>query len=152
MIQGKWLKGRDDLEQAFKIRLKVFVEEQNVPEEIEIDEIDPIADHALVYDGDKPAATGRVYQEQGIYMVGRIAVLKEYRGKGLGDLVTRMLLCRAFDMGAQEVHIHAQLQALKFYEKLNFKAYGEIYDEAGIEHTSMVIHRDDAVWYNDPCS
>ena len=138
MIITKWLLPGDDLKDAYVIRTEVFVKEQNVPMEIEMDELDKTAQHVVVYNGTKPIATGRLVIKEEGYLLGRIAVLKEQRGLHLGDLVVRMLVRKAFDMGAQEVHLHAQTKVQKFYEKLGFLAYGDIYDEAGIEHINMV--------------
>lgn len=147
MIQAVWLKGSDDLRQAIDIRMQVFVNEQGVPEELEVDEIDAVAEHVLVYDGDIPVATGRLFLENDRYMLGRVAVLKEFRGQGIGDLVMRMLLLRAFDLGAEEVYIHAQTQALNFYKKLGFSVYGEPFEEAGIPHVYMMVRKEDVLWY-----
>ncbi len=140
-MQIKWLKGTDDLTDAYKIRFKVFVEEQNVPVDLEVDDIDSIAHHIVVYQDGIPVGTGRVFEQDGRYYLGRIAVLKEYRKQHIGSLIVNLLLQKAFELGAREVHIHAQTSALEFYKKLGFIPYGEPYDEAGIEHVSMVVYK-----------
>lgn len=137
----KWLKGTDDLTDAFIVRFNVFVDEQQVPAEIEIDDIDKIAEHIVVYVNNVPVGTGRVFSLNGQYMLGRIAVLKEYRKQHIGSLIVKALLNKAWEMGADEVHIHAQVSALKFYYSLGFIPYGEHFDEAGIEHVSMVAYK-----------
>jgi len=71
-------------------------------------------------------------------LIGRIAVLKEYRGKQLGKLVVEKLLERAAELQAKEVHVHAQTYAAGFYEKLGFVAYGETFMESAIEHIGMM--------------
>ncbi|MBZ4646053.1 MAG: family acetyltransferase YjcF [Clostridia bacterium] len=142
MITTKWLTKGEDLSHAYKIREEVFIKEQNVPEELEKDELDKTAHHVVVYENNIPVATGRLVVTGGQYLLGRIAVLSEYRGKHLGDLVVRMLVRKAFDLGAQEVHLHAQTKVQKFYEKLGFVPYGETYMEAGIEHINMVKRED----------
>ena len=142
MIKTKWLIPGHSLEDAYRIRTEVFVKEQNVPVDLEMDALDASAQHLVVYDHDSAVATGRLVITNGQYLLGRIAVLKEHRGKHLGDLVVRMLVRRAFEMGAQEVHLHAQTWVQKFYEKLGFTTYGEIYDEAGIDHINMVKKED----------
>jgi len=142
LIQGKYLCYSDDLSEAFEIRRKVFIEEQGVLVEEEFDEYDDIAIHALVYDNKgnhKPVATGRVYQDGKDYRIGRIAVLKEERGKYFGDFVVRLLANKAFSAGAEEVIINAQVTAVPFYEKIGFVSYGEIFDEAGIDHIAMKV-------------
>lgn len=143
-MQVKWLIGNDDLSDAYEVRFKVFVEEQKVPADIEIDDIDAVALHLVVYDNGIPVGTGRVFEQNGCYYLGRIAVLKEYRKRHIGSLIVKQLLRKAFELGADEVHIHAQISALEFYKKLGFVPYGQPYDEAGIEHISMVAHRKDS--------
>lgn len=140
-MQIKWLKGTDDLTDAYRIRFKVFVEEQNVPADLEVDDIDGIAHHVVVYQDGIPVGTGRVFEQDGRYYLGRIAVLKEYRKQHIGSLIVKLLLEKAFECGAEEVHIHAQIAVLDFYKKLGFIPYGEPYDEAGIEHISMVVYK-----------
>ncbi|WHH61082.1 GNAT family N-acetyltransferase [Petroclostridium sp. X23] len=142
MITTKWLTGEQDLSHPYYIRTEVFIKEQHVPQNIEIDQLDKTAHHVVVYEKNTPVATGRLVIANQQYLLGRIAVLKEHRGKKLGDLVVRMLIRKAFDLGAQEVHIHAQTQAQAFYEKLGFIPYGKIYTEAGIAHINMVKKED----------
>lgn len=143
MITTKWIVNGQDLSDPYYIREKVFIEEQNVPEFIEKDDLDKTAHHVVVYNNDKPVATGRlIITKKQQYILGRIAVLKEHRGQHFGDLVVRMLVRRAFDMGAKEIHIHAQTKVQRFYEKLGFTPYGQIYQEAGIDHINMVRTED----------
>ncbi|MGE4283246.1 MAG: GNAT family N-acetyltransferase [Clostridia bacterium] len=142
MIKTKWSKGIQDFYDAYGIRKKVFIEEQNIPEAIEKDELDSIAYHVVIYENNIPIATGRLVIQNTEYLLGRIAVLKERRGEHFGDLVVRMLVRKAFDFGAQEVHLHSQLQAQKFYEKLGFIPYGKVYQEAGIDHIHMIKKED----------
>jgi predicted GNAT family N-acyltransferase len=140
LIKTKWVaKDDEDFTYVRNIRNEVFIKEQNVPKELEWDEFDSIAFHILVFENDIPVATGRLIYDQEKYIPGRIAVLKEHRGKGLGTLVVDMLLQKAFELGAKKVYIHAQIQAKAFYEKIGFIAYGDIFDEAGIPHVSMFI-------------
>jgi predicted GNAT family N-acyltransferase len=134
----EWIKGTEGLENGYYIRRKVFIEEQDVPEELEVDEFDRIAEHVVVYIEEKTVATGRLVNIEGEDLLGRIAVLKELRGKGLGKVVVENLIKRAGEKGLEEIHLHAQLTAQKFYEKLGFHAYGEIFDDAGIDHISML--------------
>lgn len=142
MIKGVYLNGEEDLTDAFSIRRKVFIEEQKVPEEIEMDELDAYAIHAVAYDGDKAVATGRIIYDGDTYKIGRIAVLKEERGKQYGDFIVRMLVDKAFLHGAKEVLLGAQLPAVGFYEKIGFKPCGEEFEEAGIPHIPMKLQHD----------
>ncbi|MFU0827719.1 MAG: N-acetyltransferase domain-containing protein [Lachnoclostridium sp.] len=145
MVQGKYLHYGDDLSEVMNIRRKVFVEEQGISEEEEFDEYDDQAIHALVYDVNnekRPVATGRVYYDGNHYRIGKIAVLKEERGKYYGDFVVRLLINKAFLSGAEEVVVSAQKKVVPFYEKIGFKTYGESYEEAGTEHILMKVKLD----------
>jgi predicted GNAT family N-acyltransferase len=131
-------KSSQDLEDAFHVRRAVFIKEQNVPEEEEFDRADLRSHHGVVYANARSVATGRLFNDGKIWLIGRISVLKEYRGKQFGKLVVEKLLEKAAEVGAGEVHIHAQTHAVSFYEKFGFVAYGETFLETNIEHISMV--------------
>lgn len=137
MITYKMLKGTDNLTDAFAIRRKVFIEEQGVPEDIELDSLDQTSGHIVIYDDKRPIGTGRLLEEDGLVLIGRVAVLKEYRSQKIGSIVVNQLRAKAFKDGATEVHLHAQKAVQGFYEKLGFVAYGEEFEEAGIRHISM---------------
>ena len=124
-------------EKALKaIRTKVFVEEQGVPVELEWDGLDEHAYHvmALAADG-TPIGTGRLLQDAHI---GRLAVVKEWRGQGVGGALLDILLVIANKMGYEEVRLHAQTRVLEFYLKRGFEPQGEEFMEAGIPHLLMV--------------
>lgn len=145
MITGKFLTAADpETQKCFAVRQKVFVEEQNCPPEEEFDAVDQYAMFAAVYDeAGNVVGTGRIYiDEAGNYHAGRIAVLREARGRSYGEFIMRMLCDRAFSNGAKEVHIGAQVQAIGFYEKIGFRVCGEGYDEVAIPHKPMVLRRD----------
>ena len=118
------------------IRTRVFVEEQGVPVELEWDGLDEHAYHvmALAADG-TPIGTGRLLQDAHI---GRLAVLKDWRGKGVGGALLDILLVIANKMGYDEVRLHAQTRVLEFYQRRGFEAQGEEFMEAGIPHVLMV--------------
>lgn len=141
MFYTEW-KYYPNLQDCYKIRTKVFIEEQMVSREEEPDEYDAVADHVVVYEQKQPIAAGRLVIKEEGFMLGRIAVLPEHRGLGYGDLVVRLLVRRAFDLGAKEVYLHAQTHAVAFYEKLGFKTVGEKFIEAGIEHIEMRCNSD----------
>jgi len=127
-------------ERAWSIRKKVFIDEQNVPESIELDAFDEHSWHLLLIDEDIPIATGRlVINDDGNYLIGRVAVLKAYRGQGVGKKIMENLLRKAWSESAQSVEIHAQTHALTFYENLGFKVVGAEYMEAGMPHVTMCI-------------
>ena len=144
MLEFVIKKGNEDLTDSKEIRRKVFVEEQKVPEELEYDEYDNLATHLIAYDGEKAVATARLAFVGGHHKIGRVAVLKEERGKRYGDFVVRQMLKNAFDEGIESVYVGAQIQARGFYETIGFKAINEeIYDEAGIPHVMMRIVEED---------
>ena len=117
-----------------KIRREVFIEEQAVPESEEWDGEDPVSVHALATLNREPVGTGRLNPGG---KIGRIAVTAGLRGRGIGTLVLRTLLHEAYHRGIREPYLHAQLQAVPFYEKLGFRVEGEVFDEAGIPHLRM---------------
>lgn len=149
MIYADIVQGKDGLDKQYAIRKKVFIEEQGVDESIERDDYDLMCAHVIVYEDKKPVGTGRIIHKEGKALIGRIAVLKEYRGKKYGDLIVRKLVDYGFRNGEETIEVHAQLQVLNFYEGIGFIAYGEEYYESSILHRSMVITKD--AFYR-PCS
>ena len=138
MIQGKFIPGIGDTSEVFAIRREVFVAEQGFAAETEFDEIDRSALHVLVTDGGQPAATARLYQKDGLWHIGRVAVRKAHRGRGVGAVAMRLLMQKANALGASEVHVGAQVQALGFYRSMGFTACGPEYDDEGVPHVPMV--------------
>jgi predicted GNAT family N-acyltransferase len=119
---------------ASPIRFSVFVEEQGVPREIELDEHDPACVHAVVFEEGKAVATGRLLPDGHI---GRMAVLKAWRGRGIGAAMLNELMKAASKRGHREVALSAQVYALPFYRAHGFVPVGEEYLEAGIPHQAM---------------
>ena len=124
--------------EAYKIRFVVFVEEQKVPAELERDEYEDKCHHALILIGETPAACCRILPlGDDEWKLQRMAVLTEFRSKGLGKALAKEALEKIRRLGGKKVKIHAQKYALNFYEKLGFKQYGEDFEEAGITHVEM---------------
>jgi predicted GNAT family N-acyltransferase len=119
------------------IRYQVFVVEQNVPEDLEWDEYDQDAFHAVAKSQDQVIGTGRLILNQTIAKIGRMAVDKESRGKGIGIDILRALINKGKEKGAQEFILHAQVHAIAFYAKADFEPHGPIFDEADIPHVEM---------------
>ncbi len=122
-----------------KIRHEVFVVEQSVPAEEELDAFDAVSLHILVHikHGNNtlcPVATGRLLPDGHI---GRVAVLKPYRRMGIGGLVMTELEKQAGIQGLETIELDAQLQAIPFYERLGYCAFGNIFTDAGILHRKM---------------
>jgi len=126
-----WKKARAH---AAPIRFTVFVEEQGVPLGIELDAHDLLSVHAIVFDEEKPVATGRLLPDG---QIGRMAVLKDWRGRGIGALMLQSLMERAKERGYAEVALSAQVQAVPFYHAHGFVVEGDEYLEAGIKHLVM---------------
>jgi predicted GNAT family N-acyltransferase len=139
MITNKWIENGGDYSDALDIRKTVFVDEQHCPIDIERDQYDKTAIHVVLYEGNKAVGCGRIIVMKDYFKLGRIAVLKEERGKHYGDMIVRLLLFKSFNMGAPEVRLGSQLQATGFYEKFGFESYGENYLEGGIAHQSMRV-------------
>jgi predicted GNAT family N-acyltransferase len=125
---------------ALPLRVSVFVQEQGVPIELEQDELDEFATHAVVTDSTAQAlATGRlVLTEPGSAKIGRLAVAKSHRGQGLGKVVLEALIAHGQGLGVKHLKLHAQRDAERFYLAFGFEAQGEPFMEAGIEHILMV--------------
>ena len=128
---------------AYSIRRRVFVEEQGVPEEMELDEFDLNALHALAYADSECIGTARLVTLSGsignIGRIGRMAVLPKYRGQGIGRQLLEALLKASQSQNIKQVELHAQVSVIPFYEQFRFIAQGDIYDEAGIAHRDMIL-------------
>jgi len=128
-----------ELEQAFNIRWRVFVSEQGVPADIELDRDDRRALHFLAYFGDRPVGTARLVVRRGRAKVGRMAVLKTYRGRGIGSKLLQRALSAAKRRRIKSIYLHAQLTAIGFYEPFGFRCTGRDFDEGGIPHRKMIL-------------
>lgn len=115
-------------EEAKKIRMSVFIEEQKFA--TEFDDIDGYAKHLVVFDGTTPIATCRFYCEDTKYIIGRIAVVKEYRGKNIGSLLLQTAEKEIVKSGGDRILLHSQYRAKEFYEKNGYAQCSELdYDE-----------------------
>lgn len=119
---------------AYFVRMKVFVLERDIAIQDEFDSEDhDEAVYVVLYDNDKPVATGRFIQmDEGTVRPGRIAVLNDYRGKGLGERVVKELEAYARTRGCKTSEIHGEMSAAPFYEKLGYTREGETYLEDGV--------------------
>jgi len=124
---------------AFKIRTNVFIGEQQVPVHEEIDEYDGYVPIFVAYENDKATGTARVImKENQIAKIGRVAVVKEARKKGIGkQLMLEAIKYISNKTDAQEIRLDAQLTAVEFYKSLGFISHGEIFKDAGIDHIAM---------------
>ena len=125
---------------AFSVRQAVFIQEQRVPAELELDKFDHLATHALAYQSTQCIATGRLVElGNSEAQIGRMAVLAQYRNQGVGKKILETLVGLAISQGVKTIILHSQLTAIPFYEKLGFQAQGHTYDEAGIPHRNMML-------------
>ena len=119
---------------AEPIRTVVFVGEQGVPAELEMDQHDAACVHAVAFLDGKPVGTGRLLPDAHI---GRMAVLKAFRGKGFGGAILKKLMEKARQRGDRQIVLSAQVHAAPFYREHGFEEVGGVYEEAGIPHQDM---------------
>jgi predicted GNAT family N-acyltransferase len=127
-------KERDD---AFRVRIEVFVVEQQIPRSEELDALDATAAHAVGYVDGAPVAAGRLVLDEGYAKIGRMAVLREHRGHGYGAAILSALEREAARGGRTLCKLSAQLHARGFYERSGYTAHGDVYDDVGIPHIDM---------------
>ena len=137
-----------DRDAAYAVRYDVFVTEQQVPAELELDELDDAADHFVAYDDDEAVGAGRLVVESPgfegadpslgpVAHLGRLAVRPTTRGSGLGVALVRAVEDRASQRGLRVMALSAQTHALAFYERLGYVAHGPQFDDAGLPHRWM---------------
>ena len=133
-MQIKITKGLND--DAKKIRQIVFEDEQNFLEEF--DDMEDVSYHSVIYVDNKAIATSRVFEkENGVFKLGRFAVLKEYRGNGYGKILVQEAEKLAMSLKAKSFELSAQVVAQKFYEKLGYIKTDSYYFEEHVEHVKM---------------
>ncbi len=141
MIEVIKINSPEDLSRSHDIRFEVFVNEQKVPSEEELDEFEDVCLHYLALVDGQPAGTARWrFTEKGIKLE-RFAVYSRYRRKGVGSALMRKVLDEIKnhpDSGSQEIYLHSQLTAMPLYSKFGFEKTGNIFEEAGIKHYKMV--------------
>lgn len=135
MVRIELMSWEEARAQASPIRFTVFCEEQGVPREIELDEHDSQSIHVVAYDGSHAVGTARLLPDGHI---GRMAVLKEWRNRGLGGLMLQRLIEKAKVRGDKRIVLSAQVHAVPFYRAHGFVPQGSEYMEAGIRHQEMV--------------
>ena len=141
------LSGKDDLTLVRKLREDVFLKEQQAETSMKEDVLDLDSIHLLLMDENHPAATGRLYERDSFFKIGRIAVAKEFRGRGLGEQIVRALLEIAFtERNSECVLVSAQIHAVKFYERFGFAVCGNEMLEEGVRSVDMKLDR--LTWLN----
>jgi predicted GNAT family N-acyltransferase len=133
---AKWI---DDHTQLKNIREKVFIQEQKVTPELEWDGMDENAMHFLVFKDEEAIGCARAVVIKNYMQLGRMAVLKEYRGQGIGSALLEKAIVTAKLNQISSIHISAQFYAIDFYLKFGFKVMSDIYLDAEIPHRDMTL-------------
>ena len=129
----------DDLPACWALRRTVFIEEQAVPEDLEVDGLDPEALHLLASFDGRPVGTARMLLKGDTGKIGRVCVLPELRGQGIGQALIRAAVEELRARGLGRAKLGSQVHAIPFYEALGFVAEGPVFDDAGIPHRDMVL-------------
>ncbi len=129
---------KNDKEAVFALRFEVFVDEQNVPREIELDCEDADAVHIIAEKNGIAVGCARVILSDAEAHIGRLAVKKAYRSSGIGSKICKFIINSCNEQGIRDIWLNSQLRAVSFYKKLGFVPHGDIFVEAGIEHVKMI--------------
>ncbi|MFC2069753.1 GNAT family N-acetyltransferase [Chloroflexota bacterium] len=137
-LNYKLISSDDELEKALDVRRQVFIKEQGIPEEIELDECDKGALHIVVKDGDSVIATARAsFPTDGLAKIERMAVLRDFRRRGIGERIVSFLSEEFRKRKVKQIVLHAQYAVVDFYRSCGFEETGEPFLEAGIKHIKM---------------
>jgi predicted GNAT family N-acyltransferase len=119
------------------LRHEVFVVEQGVPVELEMDELDRLATHLVAIEAGRVVGTLRILDDGGVAKIGRVAVRAALRRTGIGSRLMRRATESISSKGFSEIVLHAQVSVQPFYQRLGYVAEGDLFDEAGISHIAM---------------
>ena len=137
VIAAHW---QDDKDMLGDVRRRVFIEEQGVPEDLEWDEFDQDSYHVLALDENhSPVGCGRLKKDG---QIGRMAVDKVYRNRGIGTAILENILQHAKATGISRIYLHAQCSAIPFYENNGFEVCSDEFLDAGIPHRTMQLQKD----------
>ena len=136
-IRIKLVRNKEDLDNVLRVRKAVFIKEQDVPEEIEIDEFDKTAKHIMVLYKNKPIGCARIRLINKKAKLERIAILKKYRGNGFGKILMDYLIDYCKNNNVKEIMMNSQYYLKDYYNKFGFKPRGKTFMEAGIKHIEM---------------
>jgi predicted GNAT family N-acyltransferase len=138
MTEVRVTDSNSEREDALAVRHEVFVEEQGVDEDLEYDDHDADAVHFVAYDDAESVGAARLRKlEDGLAKVERVAVLEPRRGEGIGRELMAVLESAARERGLEELKLHSQSHAAGFYRDLEYRPYGDEFEEAGIPHVAM---------------
>jgi len=136
----KPVENQKELQQVFHIRKEVFVKEQNVAYELEMDGFDDEAIHFIVYLKNHPVGCARIRTNK-YFKLERIAIISKYRGLGIGSKLTKYLISYCINSINKKILMHSQKHVSEFYKKFGFVIIGEPFFEAGIEHVKMILEK-----------
>lgn len=139
-VKIRLVKNKKELEEVYKIREIVFIKEQNVPKNIEIDKFDKSAKHIVVLYKNKSIGCARVRFIGGKAKLERIAVLKSSRGKGFGKMIVNYMVNYCKNKNVKEIVMNSQFYLKDYYKKFGFKPMGKTFMEAGIKHIRMYMN------------
>lgn len=134
----KVVENKNELEDAFSVRRTVFIEEQNVPEEEEIDQHEDESTHFVAYQNEMPVGAGRFRLVEGYGKVERICVLKEARKTGAGKAIMNRIEAFALENDIHQLKLNAQTHAIPFYSGLGYEIVSDEFLDAGIPHKTMM--------------
>ena len=133
IVETSW---RQSSKEISEVRHKVFVVEQSIPPEIEMDGKDSDCIHFLALKKSKPIGAARL-QKYG--KIERVSVLREYRTKGIGTAIMKMVIEKTRNMEIEKIYLHSQMDSKNFYQQLGFFQHGEIFFEADKPHIEMIL-------------
>ena len=136
-LEIKKVCSQDELNKVFDIRKKVFILEQNVPADLEMDNFDSASTHFIVLYKSKPIGCARIRTNDKAKLE-RIAILKEYRNKGYGTDLVNFLIDYCKQQNINDIYLHSQYFTIAFYKKFGFESVGKEFFEAGIRHIKMI--------------
>jgi predicted GNAT family N-acyltransferase len=137
VIEVREARDADERQALLALRHEVFVEEQGVPRELEIDEHDESAMHLVAFEDDRLVGTCRVLTAGDQAKFGRLVVARPARGRGVGAALLAEAEARATALGARRMVLAAQTSAMGLYERAGYTARGDVFLDAGIEHMTM---------------
>ncbi len=134
-----YIANENEKQKAYILRFEVFVDEQQIAPELEIDEKDGVAIHVIAEEDGLVVGCARAILGDDGVQIGRLAVKKAYRRRGIGEAICRFVINDCRTRGYRYFWLHAQLSAVGFYQKLGFKPIGDSFTEDGIEHIEMIM-------------
>lgn len=138
----KKVSSKEELAQAFHVRTVVFVDEQKVSMEEEIDVYEDEAIHFIGYQDDSPIAASRLRWVEDFGKLERICILKDHRGKSYGTKIIQAMEAEVIQKGYSKVKLNAQTHAIAFYERLGYEVVSDEFLDAGIPHVTMIKQLD----------